>query len=103
MERSRNFYKTIRLGYILISVLIGCIAYNSFYEWQEIEALELDNKKIDEFRKEINNINKKERSKKVTSLLFIILYLLLFSRKSFVHHAHGITPGMPFPCRLAVP
>ena len=40
MERSRNFYKTIRLGYILISVLIGCIAYNSFYEWQEIEALE---------------------------------------------------------------
>ena len=57
MERSRNFYKTIRLGYILISVLIGCIAYNSFYEWQEIEALELDNKKIDEFRKEINNIN----------------------------------------------
>ncbi len=42
MERSRNFYKTIRLGYILISVLIGCIAYNSFYEWQEIEALELD-------------------------------------------------------------
>ena len=46
MERSRNFYKTIRLGYILISVLIGCIAYNSFYEWQEIEALELDNKKI---------------------------------------------------------
>ena len=47
MERSRNFYKTIRLGYILISVLIGCIAYNSFYEWQEIEALELGNKKID--------------------------------------------------------
>ena len=45
MERSRNFYKTIRLGYILISVLIGCIAYNSFYEWQEIEALELDNNK----------------------------------------------------------
>ena len=55
MERSRNFYKTIRLGYILISVLIGCMAYNSLYEWQEIEALELGNKKIDELRKEINN------------------------------------------------
>ena len=39
MERSGNFYKAIRLGYILISVLIGCIEYNSFYEWQEIEAL----------------------------------------------------------------
>ena len=57
MERSGNFYKAIQLGYILISILIGCMAYNSLYEWQEIEALELDNKKIDELRKEINNIN----------------------------------------------
>ena len=48
MERSGNFYKAIRLGYILISILIGCMAYNSLYEWQEIEALELGNKKIDE-------------------------------------------------------
>lgn len=45
------------MGYILISILIGCMAYNSLYEWQEIEALELGNKKIDELRKEINNIN----------------------------------------------
>lgn len=43
MERSGNFYKAIQLGYILISILIGCMAYNSLYEWQEIEALELDN------------------------------------------------------------
>ena len=56
MERSGNFYKAIRLGYILISILIGCMAYNSLYEWQEIEALELGNKKIDELRKDINNI-----------------------------------------------
>ena len=49
MERSGNFYKAIQLGYILISILIGCMAYNSLYEWQEIEALELGNKK--------NNIN----------------------------------------------
>lgn len=47
MERSGNFYKAIQLGYILISILIGCMAYNSLYEWQEIEALELGNKKID--------------------------------------------------------
>ncbi len=40
MERSGNFYKAIQLGYILISILIGCMAYNSLYEWQEIEALE---------------------------------------------------------------
>ena len=25
MERSGNFYKAIRLGYILISILIGCM------------------------------------------------------------------------------
>ena len=59
--RSLQWYKRgaayIRLGYILISILIGCMAYNSLYEWQEIEALELGNKKIDELRKEINNIN----------------------------------------------
>ena len=42
MERSGNFYKAIQLGYILISILIGCMAYNSLYEWQEIEALELE-------------------------------------------------------------
>ena len=39
MERSGNFYKAIRLGYILISILIGCMAYNSLYEWQEIEVV----------------------------------------------------------------
>ena len=48
MERSGNFYKAIRLGYILISILIGCMAYNSLYEWQEIEALELGNKTSNE-------------------------------------------------------
>ena len=38
-----GIYKDNTVGASLISVLIGCIAYNSFYEWQEIEALELDN------------------------------------------------------------
>ena len=28
MERSGNFYKAIQLGYILISILIGCMAYH---------------------------------------------------------------------------
>ena len=55
----RGDFYTIKQGGIilLISILIGCMAYNSLYEWQEIEALELGNKKIDELRKEINNIN----------------------------------------------
>ena len=57
MERSGNFYKAIRLGYILISILIGCMAYNSLYEWQEVEALEVSNQQIDKFRKEVNRIH----------------------------------------------
>ena len=61
MERSGNFYKAIRLGYILISILIGCMAYNSLYEWQEIEALELGNKKIDELRKKNRRAPKRNK------------------------------------------
>ena len=39
----------------ILLAIYSCMAYNSLYEWQEIEALELGNKKIDELRKEINN------------------------------------------------
>ena len=46
MERSGNFYKAIRLGYILISIRIGCMAYDSVSEWRGIEAVELGNKEI---------------------------------------------------------
>ena len=42
---------------MLITLLIGCIAYTWYNEWQEVEALESDNHKIDEFRKDINNIH----------------------------------------------
>ncbi len=43
------FRKTIILGYVLIAVLIGSIAYTSFYEWQKIEGLEEENRQIDKF------------------------------------------------------
>ena len=33
MERSGNFYKAIRLGYILISILIGCMAAKDIGEY----------------------------------------------------------------------
>ena len=59
MERSGNFYKAIQLGYILISILIGCMAYNSLYEWQEIEALELGNKKAPKRNKQYQYSNDK--------------------------------------------
>ncbi|MCR6507496.1 ATP-binding protein [Bacteroides sp. KH569_7] len=49
--------KIILHGYVLITLLIGCIASTWYNEWQEVEALESDNHKIDEFRKDINNIH----------------------------------------------
>ena len=87
MERSGNFYKAIRLGYILISILIGCMAYNSLYEWQEIEALELGNKKIDELRKEINNIN-------IQMIKFSLLGETILERNLFSRVATIILPGL---------
>lgn len=46
--------KIIASGYFLIALLIGCIAYTWYHEWQEVEALEVGNRRIDEFRKEVN-------------------------------------------------
>ena len=52
-----NYLKnTILSGYLLIVMLIVCIAYIWHCEWQEIEKLESGNRRIDEFRREINNI-----------------------------------------------
>ena len=49
--------RVITSGYLLITLLIGCIAYTWHHEWQEVEALEVDNQQIDEFRKEVNHIH----------------------------------------------
>lgn len=48
--------KLIAFGYLLIALLIGCIAYVWFYEWRMIEVVEADNRQIDKLKKEINNI-----------------------------------------------
>ena len=48
--------KLITTGYLLITLFIICIACIWHYEWQEVEMLETDNRRIDELRKEINNI-----------------------------------------------
>ena len=52
----KHLKKFIGIGYLLIIVLIACIAYIWYHEWREIEALEADNHQIDNFRKEINSI-----------------------------------------------
>ena len=49
--------KIVASGYLLITLLIGCIAYTWHNEWQEIGTLEADNRQIDELRKEINDIH----------------------------------------------
>ena len=49
--------KIIASGYLLITLLIVCIAYTWHKEWQEVENLEFHNRQIDEFRKEINDIH----------------------------------------------
>lgn len=49
--------KIVASGYLLVTLLIGCIAYIWHNEWQEVEALESDNRQIDDFRKDINNIH----------------------------------------------
>ena len=49
--------KIIASGYFLIALLIGCIAYTWYHEWQEVEVLEVSNRRIDEFRKEVNRIH----------------------------------------------
>ena len=48
--------KIVASGYLLIILLIGCIAYVWHSEWQDIEKLEYDNRQIDELRKDIDNI-----------------------------------------------
>ena len=52
----RYIQKIVASGYLLISLLIGCITYVWHSEWQDIEKLESDNRQIDELRKDINNI-----------------------------------------------
>ncbi|WP_290384335.1 ATP-binding protein, partial [uncultured Bacteroides sp.] len=49
--------RIIASGYLLMTLLIVCIAYTWHKEWQEVENLESNNRQIDEFRKEINDIH----------------------------------------------
>ena len=49
--------KAVASGYLLITLLIGGIAYTWHQEWRDVEALEAGNQHIDEFRKEVNRIH----------------------------------------------
>ncbi len=53
----KHIQKIIASGYLLITLLISCIVYIWYNEWQEVDSLELNNRQIENFRKEINNIH----------------------------------------------
>ena len=57
MIKSTSIQIWILFGYLLITLLIGCIAYTWHYEWQKVDALEAGSQQIDEFRKEVNHIH----------------------------------------------
>lgn len=46
----------IAAGYLLMSLLAVGIVYLWFYEWQELEALEAENRRINGFRREVYHV-----------------------------------------------
>ena len=65
MERSGNFYKAIRLGYILISILIGCMAYNRLMRLTERRKMEVNENRGRLCRKKLQGkIRKKKNHQK---------------------------------------
>lgn len=53
----KHIQNSTLFGYLLITLLIGCIAYTWHYEWQKVESLEYDNRQINKLQKEINDIH----------------------------------------------
>lgn len=53
---TRFLHALIAAGYILICLLAVGIMYLWFHEWQELEALEAENKRINGFRQEVYHI-----------------------------------------------
>ena len=53
----KHAHTIINISYISIFLIVSGIVYTWFHEWQEVEALEVGNQQIDEFRKEVNHIH----------------------------------------------
>ena len=53
----KHIQKVVAFGYLMIALLIGGIAYTWHHEWQEVAALESDNRQIDILRKEVNDVH----------------------------------------------
>ncbi len=46
----------VATGYLLMCLLAGGIMYLWYYEWKEIEALEMENRRINSFRQEVHHV-----------------------------------------------
>ena len=55
IANTRHFRTMIAAGYLLVCLLAGGIMYLWLQEWQELEALEMENKQINAFRQEIHH------------------------------------------------
>lgn len=53
----KHAHTIINISYISIFLIVSGLVYTWFHEWQEVEALEVGNQQIDEFRKEVNHIH----------------------------------------------
>lgn len=53
----RYIQKIIAYSFLLITLVISGIVYTWYNEWQKIGTLEIDNKRIDEQRHEINDVH----------------------------------------------
>lgn len=52
---TRHFRTMIAAGYLLMCLLAGGIMYMWFQEWQELEVLEAENRRINAFRQEVHH------------------------------------------------
>lgn len=53
---SRFLHALIAAGYLLMCLLAGGIMYLWFYEWRELENLEMENQRINAFRQEVHHV-----------------------------------------------
>ena len=74
MERSGNFYKAIRLGYILISILIGCMVkmfgQGNIRRWREKGLVEPVSKRPGKIEYRVSDLRILQQRKQETLIMW---------------------------------
>ena len=93
MERSGNFYKAIRLGYILISILIGCMVkmfgQGNIRRWREKGLVEPVSKRPGKIEYRVSDLRILQQRKQEKIPVF-----MPFSKKSGIPSVSGDTPNL---------